>query len=114
MTTEISTSPYAWLLTDIDGRIETASRGARALLGAVYLARGDDLLMLFPLRRKVLLFDIQVALTGWPTQRIVVVKPLGMRELTVRYRVSRRLKAQGMGLFWQLDTAVADGYAECA
>lgn len=115
MTTRISTSPYAWLLTDVDGRIDTVSSGARALLGVDDLGPGDDLLTLFlPRQRKHLLFDIDVALTGWPTQRIVTFRLLGLRSRAVRYRVSRRLKARGVGLLWQFDAADAAGLIRCA
>jgi hypothetical protein len=114
MTSRISVSPYAWVFTDVNGRIETASRGARELLGNAGLDRGDDLLLLLPLPRRVLALDIQAALIGWPSERDVILKRLGLRRVNVRYRVSRRLKADGVGLYWQLEMSASDDLKRCA
>ena len=95
-------TPEAWAFTDLDGRIESASRGVGNLLGVGGLRRGDDLLNLLPLPRKALWHDIDAALRGWPSSRTVTIEA-GWRERKVRYRVSRRLQQAGEGLFWLLD-----------
>ena len=96
-------NPEAWAFTDLDGRIESSSRGIGSMLGVGGLRRGDDLLNLLPLPRKALLHDITSALQGWPTTRTVAITTPGLRERTIRYRVSRRLQDEGSGLFWLLD-----------
>lgn len=98
----------AWAFTDRDGRIETVSTGARHLFGVPRLARGDDLLEYFPLPRKALLFDIELALTGWPTRRSVVI-PSDGAPITMHYRVSRRLQKSsfGGGLYWHVCTSTS-------
>lgn len=93
----------AWAFTDLDGRIESASRAMSHLLGVGRLRRGDDLLNLFPLPRKALEHDIDAALGGWPVSRDVSIDAPGLRERKIRYRVSRRLQQAGEGLFWLLD-----------
>ena len=95
-------NPEAWAFTDLDGRIESSSRGIGSMLGVGGLRRGDDLLNLLPLPRKALLHDITSALQGWPTTRTVAIET-GLRERKIRYRVSRRLQDEGTGLFWLLD-----------
>jgi hypothetical protein len=114
MATRIPDSPYAWVFTDVRGRIETASRGAREILGHAWLNRGDDLLQLLPLPRKALALDIQIALTGWPTEREVTLRWLGVRPVVVRYRVSRRLQPEGAALYWQLELRETDDLQQCA
>lgn len=101
--TRPAATPEAWAFTDLDGRIESASRGVGSLLGVGGLRRGDDLLNLLPLPRKALWHDIDAALRGWPSSRIVTIETPGLRERKVRYRVSRRLQQAGEGLFWLLD-----------
>src|SRR5688572_3913621 len=96
-------TPEAWVFTDLDGRIESASRDIGNLLGVEGLRRGDDLLKVLPLPRKALLFDISSALQGWPSSRIISIETAWLRERRVRYRVSRRLQEAGTGLFWLLD-----------
>lgn len=103
MTTRAGLRPEAWVFTDVEGRIESASRGIGSLLGVGGLLRGANLLNLFPLPRKALLFDIDAALQGWPTTRTMAIETPGLRERRVRYRVSRRLQEAGTGLFWLLD-----------
>jgi len=110
----MSTTPYAWIFTDALGRIETVSRGARELLGHIGLERGDDLLMLLPLPRKALAWDIQMALTGWPSEREVTLKWLGVRPVIVRYRVSRRLEARDVALYWHMELCASDDLKQCA
>src|SRR5262245_4191128 len=114
MATHMSATPYAWIFTDALGRIETASRGARELLGHPELVRGDDLLRLLPLPRKALAVDIQMALTGWPTEREVTLRWLGVRPVVVRYRVSRRLEARDVALYWQMELRATDDLRQCA
>ena len=101
--TTTAVTPEAWAFTDLDGRIESTSRGIGSLLGVSGLRRGDNLLNLLPLPRKALMHDIDVALRGWPTSRTVSIEAPGLRERKVRYRVSRRLQQAGEGLFWLLD-----------
>ena len=101
--TSSAVTPEAWAFTDLDGRIESASRGVGNLLGIGGLRRGDDLLRLLPLPRKALMHDIDAALRGWPSCRTVTIEAPGLRERKVRYRVSRRLQPTGEGLFWLLD-----------
>ena len=98
----------AWAVTDLDGRIESASRGVGNLLGVGGLRRGDDLLNLLPLPRKALWHDIDAALRGWPSSRTVTIEA-GLRERKVRYRVSRRLEQEREGLFWLLDELSSGG-----
>lgn len=66
------------------------------------LGRGDDLLSRFPTLRKALAFDMEVALTGWPTERRIVLEPLSVRPQALRYRVGRSLAVDGVELFWIL------------
>ena len=103
MTRTPTVAPEAWAFTDLDGRIESTSRGIGNLLGVGGLRRGDNLLNLLPLPRKALMHDIDAALRGWPSTRTVSIDAPGLRERKVRYRVSRRLQQAGEGLFWLLD-----------
>jgi hypothetical protein len=103
MTRTPTVVPEAWVFTDLDGRIESTSRGIANLLGVGGLRRGDNLLNLLPLPRKALMHDIDAALRGWPSTRTVSIDAPGLRERKVRYRVSRRLQQAGDGLFWLLD-----------
>ena len=112
--TSPTVSPEAWAFTDLDGRIESASRGLSGLLSVGRLRRGDDLLDLFPLPRKALQHDVDAALRGWPVSRTVSIDVPGLRERTVRYRVSRRLQQNGEGLFWILDELSAGAVAVAA
>ena len=80
-------APEAWAFTDLDGRIESTSRGIGNLLGVGGLRRGDNLLNLLPLPRKALMHDIDAALRGWPSTRTVSIDAPGLRERKVRYRV---------------------------
>jgi len=96
-------TPEAWAFTDLDGRIESTSRGMGSLLRVGRLRRGDDLLEMFPLPRKALQHDIDAALRGWPISRTMSIDAPGLRERKVRYRVTRRLQTDGEGLFWLFD-----------
>jgi hypothetical protein len=98
----------AWAFTDLDGRIESASRDVGSLLGVGMLRRGDNLLNLLPLPRKAILHDIEAAWRGWPASRAMAIDAPGLRERKVRYRVSRRLQQTGEGLFWLLDEPAPD------
>ena len=111
--TSPTVTPEEWAFTDLDGRIESASRGLSHLLGVGRLRRGDDFLNLFPLPRKALRHDIAGALGGWPVRRDVSIGAPGLRERKIRYRVSRRLQLGGEGLFWLLDE-VSTGAAAAA
>jgi len=101
-------STHAWMLTDPNGRIRAISPGVHGLLGAPRLERGDDLPSCFPARRRALLFDMEVALTGWPTERTIVLEAMSRRPCTVRYRVSRWLSTDAIGLFWIWSGAETD------
>lgn len=101
--TSPAVTPEAWAFTDLDGRIESASRGIGSLLGVGGLRRGDNLMNLLPLPRKALRHDIDAALRGWPSSRTVAIEAPGLRERQVRYRVSRRLQEAGEGLFWLIE-----------
>jgi hypothetical protein len=101
--TTSAVTPEAWAFTDLEGRIESASRGIHNLLGVGGLRRGDDLLNLLPLPRKALWHDIDAAVRGWPSSRTLTIDAPGLRERTIRYRVSRRLQQAGEGLFWLID-----------
>ena len=101
--TSPTVTPEAWAFTDLDGRIESASRGMCSLLSVGRLRRGDDLLNLFPLPRKALQHDIDAARRGWPASRTMSIDAPGMLDRRIRYRVSRRLEADGEGLFWLLN-----------
>jgi hypothetical protein len=101
--TSPTVSPEAWAFTDLDGRIESASRGMSSLLSVGRLRRGDDLLNLLPLPRKAVQHDIDAARRGWPASRTMSIDAPGLLDRKIRYRVSRRLQADGEGLFWVLD-----------
>jgi hypothetical protein len=107
-------APEAWAFTDLDGRIESASRDVGSLLGVGMLRRGDNLLNLLPLPRKAVVHDIEAAWRGWPSRRTVSIAAPGLRERKVRYLVSRRLQDVGEGLFWLLDELSPDALAVTA
>ena len=112
--TTAAVSPEAWAFTDLQGRIESASRAMSHLLGVGRLRRGDDLLNLFPLPRKALQHDIDAALRGWPVSRDMSIGAPGLRERKIRYRVSRQLHAAGDGLCWLLDEVSTGALAYAA
>jgi len=112
--TTAAVAPEAWAFTDLDGRIESASRGVGSLLGVGMLRRGDNLLTLLPLPRKAVLHDIEAALRGWPASRAMSIDAPGLRERKIRYRVSRRLQQAGEGLFWLLDEPASGDLAVTA
>jgi hypothetical protein len=99
----------SWAITDLDGRIEAASSGARALLGSERLSRGDSLLLLFASHERAVLFDIEVAMTGRPVERVLQLRPLAVQPIRVRYRISCLAATNRAGLFWELDVAPAAG-----
>lgn len=91
-----------WAFTDFEGRVESMSRPARELFGITH-PRGDDLLAHLPLPRKTLMFDIGMALTGWPAQRTITLERAGGR-VTLQYRVSRQFDiSRSESLYWHLD-----------
>jgi hypothetical protein len=104
----------AWIHTDARARIQAISSAAHDLLGGPRLGRGDDLLSRFPSFRKALLFDMEVALTGWPTERTIVLLAMSRRPRTVRYRVCRKWSNDEIGLFWMLTVAARDERLHCA
>ena len=113
MATNIAVSSSAWVCTDIHGKIEIVSPTAREILGAD-LGRGRDLVALLPIARKAVLRDIEIALTGWPARRTVVLEPAGARAQAVTYRVSQQLKSGRTALFWQLDLTHVEMLGRCA
>lgn len=52
-----------------------------------------------------MLFDMEVALTGWPTERTLLMAVTSKGHVAVRYRVSRERFNDGMGLVWVLTVA---------
>jgi hypothetical protein len=105
---------HAWILTDAGGRMRAMSSGFDALLGAPRLRRGDDLASRFPSRRRALLFDMEVALTGWPAERTIVLETISRRPAAVRYRVCRWWLTDEIGLFWIWTGADHDERCRCA
>ena len=51
---------------------------------------------------------MEVALTGWPTERTIVLEAMSRRPCTLRYRVSRWLSTDAIGLFWIWSGAKTD------
>jgi hypothetical protein len=91
-----------WVTTDAGGRIRSLSPDAATLLG---LGRPADanLLSFFPQHRRELQFDVDVALVGWPSERVVVLATASKRPATVRYLVSRRIAHAEVELHWQFE-----------
>lgn len=90
-----------WAFTNFEGRVESMSRRACELFGIVR-PRGDDLLAYLPLPRKTLLYDIGMAVDGWPAQRTVWLERLG-GVISLQYRVSRRFDITTVqALYWHL------------
>ena len=104
----------AWIITDARGRIQAISPGADEVLGLPGLSRGDDLPGRFTSVKKALLADMEVALTGWPTDRTLVLVEISRRPVAVRYRVSRKLASEDTQLFWLLGHAERDERLLCA
>jgi hypothetical protein len=95
-------------VTDSDGRIETLSSAAAALLGLRPSGSGRNLLLFFPSHRRVLSIDMEVALTGWPSVRKVVITPMASRPRTIRYLVSRRVLRHAVELQWTIEIVDED------
>lgn len=104
----------AWIITDPQGRIQAISSGAHAVLGLPRLGRGDHLPTRFATVSKALLSDMEVALTGWPTERTIVLVEISRRPVAVSYRVSRKLSCEDNSLFWLLGLAERDERLLCA
>lgn len=114
MTTTTGFISDSWAITDLDGRIEAVSSPARTILRVAHLDRGDNLLHFFPFHLKAVVFDIEVALTGWPTERTLVLRRGYAAPMTVRYHVSRRLIPDNLGLFWLLEVALGESPTRAA
>ena len=97
-------SHVCWAVTDIEGRITALSPLAATLLGIGHEDR-ENLLRFFPQHRRQVVFDMQVALTGWPAARSTVLAPLAARPVAVRYLVSRRVLQPAVELHWTFDLA---------
>ena len=98
MNTHIA-ADLVWVRTDSNGQIEGLSRAARELLG-VTRARGQNLLLFFPVHSREMAFDMEVALTGWPSRRMATLEREARQRLTVRYTVSTGLTFDAVGLYW--------------
>jgi hypothetical protein len=103
MSTTAARPHDAWLVTDADGRIEELSPTAATLLGIRPNSCGRSLLLFFPRYRRAVAVDMEVALTGWPTARTVVLSPMTKRPLPIRYLVSRHLFRRAVELHWTID-----------
>lgn len=103
----------AWVITDVYGEIQSCSRPARDLLGMRRPGR-YNLLQFFPRHSKALVFDIEVALTGWPAGRVLPSWRGAATRSVFRYTVSRRLDAEGLQLFWQLSSHLDEHLPRCA
>lgn len=104
----------AWVRTDAQGRIQAISEAAHELLGSPRLGKGDDLPSRFAALTKALRFDMEVALTGWPAERTIVLAELTRRPVALRYRVSRNCSDDHVGLFWRLGAARYTERQRCA
>lgn len=104
----------AWIITDARGRVQTLSLGAHDVLGLPRLGRGDNLPGCLASVKKALLTDMEVALTGWPAERTIVLAEIARRPVAVRYRVSRKWSTQDIELFWLLGLAEREGRLLCA
>ena len=108
MITKSTNAAPIWISTDCEGEIQDISRGACDLLGI--RARGQKLSVFFPIEAKQLAFDMEVALTGWPSRRMATLKPSVRRQLVVEYFVSARVTADSVALYWFFDLiAVGNG-----
>ncbi len=108
------TDTSAWAITDVYGEIQSASCQALGILGLLPTGRRRNLLQVFPQCYKALVFDIEVALTGWPTGRTLVLRRPGARTASVRYQVSRRIGVERLELFWQLKCDETVNVGRCA
>ena len=102
------TGSLVWIVTDSDGQIEALSSAAAALLGLRPNGADRNLLVFFPRHRRVLAVDMEVALTGWPSTRTVVVTPMASRPRTIRYLVSRRVLGGAVELQWTIEMVDED------
>lgn len=46
---------------------------------------------------------MRLAMSGFPTERTVVVQPMGTHTFIVRYRVKHRVFVNGEGLIWNFE-----------
>ena len=94
-----------WALTDTEGRVELVSQDVQRFCGGRRIARGHDVLRLFPDQEKAVRFDMTVALMGWPSGRMIVIDAMSAQPVAVRYLISPRLsgRGEGAGLFWRIE-----------
>ena len=91
----------AWIVTDIEGHIETVSSAARQLFREASLTRGADLVEQLALPRRAAERDIETALIGWPAGRSLRIDGFGLSLCTLCYRITLRVPQHGSGLFWE-------------
>jgi len=101
--THVHSHENIWVDTDGDGQIEALSRTASELLG-VAAAHGQNLFLFFRDDPASVARDVEIARTGWPTARTVLLEPLTRQPVPVRYTVGPRYGASGTGLHWSFDT----------
>jgi hypothetical protein len=98
---------FLWVRTDPGGQIQDLSSSASELLG-LSRARGENLFMFFPLHSREMAFDMEVALTGWPSRRVATLESAASRRLAVRYTVSTGVALDSVGLYWFFDVVGAE------
>lgn len=104
------TNALAWIVTDRAGHIAVLSQSAALLLGLHTSAAGQNLLLFFPRDHRALAMDMEIALSGWPSARTVILSPTASRPVTIRYLVTRRVVHNTVTLDWTIDL-VDTGYA---
>lgn len=98
-----------WVVTDVEGRITALSSAGAKVLGLGHaIAPGANLLLFFPRSRRHVIFDMEVALTGWPSARTAVLNPAATRPRMVRYIISRRVFRALVELHWSFDLIAED------
>jgi hypothetical protein len=105
-------SALVWITTDEDGEIETMSSTAGELLGlSAARARGQNLFLFFPSSVRAMVLDAEIACTGWPNGRTVMLEPLTRRSVSVRYLVSANVGPGMVRLNWFFDLEPSAGRA---
>ena len=95
-----------WISTDCEGHIEQISPAAGELLGVP--ARGQNLALFFPMHSKQIAFDMEVALTGWPSRRMAMLERMARRPLLIEYVVSARFTSYDVELYWFFELRAVD------